>query len=236
MEKKLYPASGGLPEFILIRKKMKRIILRINDDGVIQVSAPERAALRDIRDVINKHLDWLDEARARKETKLDARPRAVDGDRVEVCGRSYPLRVKKGSRNLSAFSGGVVTATVTDPEDEELVAAVLEALLRKWAKALFEDSLSRMYPLIKPLGAPKPALKVRKMTSRWGSCNVKTKEITISLYLARAPMELIDSVVLHELVHLVNFPHDERFHAISAQLMPDYKIRRKKLNSLDIMY
>ncbi len=235
---KLYPASGGLPEFVLTRKNIRRIHLRVDDEGCVQISAPVRVPLADVRGMISGHIEWINKMKKLREQKHASRPRARNGGGVMICGHVYPLTVAAGGRNTCRFTADRtgVAVTAAEPENEELVTEILERFLRKQAQSLFEQSLQRMYPLLKDFKPPFPALKIRKMTSRWGSCNVKTNVITLNLCLARANMEIIDSVVLHELIHLVNFPHDKRFHTISAALMPDYKIRSKELNSLDIIY
>lgn len=238
--KKTYPAANGLPEFTLTRRKnMRRVTFTVNGEGELVVSAPPAVPLEAIREMIKARIDWVNKAVKLRTQNAEKRPEMCDGGSVMIAGQIYTLRVRRSQsqRATCAFSGGEVIAALPQPDDEELLKALLEKFLQKQAERLFEESLQRMYPLIKPLGAPMPSkLKVRKMTSRWGSCNTQTHVITMNLYLARAPLPLIDSVMLHELVHLVNFPHDARFHAISASLMPDYLERKKKLNSLDIIY
>lgn len=233
---KIYPAADGLPQFTLVRKNIKRIYMRLDKDGGLLVSAPVRTTLKEIRKIISDNIDWVENAVQRREQRASQRPSACDGGSVLVAGQLYPLRVSEAKRSSCRFSGAEVVISLPQPQDEESVKNALEKFLRKQAEILFEESLERMYPLIKQLGAPLPTMKIRKMTSRWGSCNTQTHVITLNLCLARAPLPLIDSVVLHELVHLINRPHDARFYAISASLMPDYLERKKKLNALDIIY
>jgi len=234
---KVYPAANGLPQFTLVRRKnMKRIHIRFDNEDGLLISAPPEVTLEEIRRIIKDNTDWVDTHTQRREQRKAMRPSAKDGGEIMIAGQLYPLRVKESQSVRCSFSGAEVTAALPQPHDEEAVKALLEKFLRKQAEILFEESLQRMYPLIKPLGAPMPMLRIRKMTSRWGSCNIKTHTVTMNLCLARAPLPLIDSVMLHELVHLVNYPHDARFHSISASLMPDYLERKKKLNSLDIIY
>lgn len=233
---KIYPASDGLPQFTLVRKNIKHIYMRLDKDGGLLVSAPARTPLKEIRKIISDNIDWVTNAVQRREQRTSERPAARDGGSVVIAGQLYNLSVKEAARASCKFCGADVVAALPQPQDEEAVKILLEKFLRKQAEILFEESLQRMYPVIKTLGAPMPELKIRKMTSRWGSCNTQTNVITMNLCLARAPLPLIDSVMLHELVHLVNRPHDARFHAISASLMPDYLERKKKLNALDIVY
>ena len=68
---------------------------------------------------------------------------------------------------------------------------------------------------------------VRKMRSKWGVCNTKTKELKFSLFLVFQPLDNIDYVVLHEIAHLYRAAHDKKFYAFIERFMPDYKSRMK---------
>lgn len=82
------------------------------------------------------------------------------------------------------------------------------------------------------LHGEKPQLKVRTMTSLWGSCRVGKKCITLNSYLAQQPKAAIEYVILHEYVHFIHANHQKSFHQTMAQLMPDYKERRQLLKGL----
>ena len=68
------------------------------------------------------------------------------------------------------------------------------------------------------------------MTSRWGSCNTRTKKINLNLQLVRYPLQCLEYVILHELAHLRVHGHGADFKAILDRFMPDWKTRRKLLN------
>lgn len=70
---------------------------------------------------------------------------------------------------------------------------------------------------------------IRDMKSRWGSCTVAKRTIRINLQLARKPEECVEYVVVHELVHLLEPSHNERFHAYMKRFLPDYKERKRLL-------
>ena len=73
---------------------------------------------------------------------------------------------------------------------------------------------------------------IRAMTSRWGSCTAKTRRIRLNTALTYCPQECLEYVVVHELAHLLENNHSQRFWAIVAEALPDYKERRKKLKAL----
>lgn len=94
----------------------------------------------------------------------------------------------------------------------------------------FTELSNAVFPLFCGiLGGQKPHIKVRNMKSRWGSCNIKTRTITLNMRLMEKDKDLQEYVVLHEYVHFLHPNHQPPFHAEMARLMPDYKLRRKRL-------
>lgn len=70
---------------------------------------------------------------------------------------------------------------------------------------------------------PKPSLRIRKMTTRWGVCNVKTKKITLNLELIKRNIKYLDYVIIHELSHLIHGNHSAYFWALVEENYPEYK-------------
>jgi len=80
------------------------------------------------------------------------------------------------------------------------------------------------------LGVPMPQLAFRRMTTRWGTCNTRTKRITLNLELGRRDPQLLEYLVVHELAHLIEASHNARFYAVMDAHLPDWRIRRRVLN------
>jgi len=80
------------------------------------------------------------------------------------------------------------------------------------------------------LGVHAREWRIRSMNTRWGTCNPKAGRVWFALMLAVQPLELLDYVVLHELAHLIEPSHNARFHGILDAHMPDWRLRRKRLN------
>lgn len=104
--------------------------------------------------------------------------------------------------------------------------------INKWyknqAKELFLEHLNTQYNKFTNR-IPYPELKIRKMTSRWGVCNIKTKVITLNLELIKRDTKYLDYVIVHELSHLIHGDHSDRFWALVEDNMPDYKKYRKEM-------
>lgn len=81
------------------------------------------------------------------------------------------------------------------------------------------------------VGVPEPTFTIRRMTTRWGTCNVTARRITLNLELARREPELLEYVVVHELAHLIESGHNQRFYAVMDHALPDWRLRRKALNT-----
>lgn len=92
---------------------------------------------------------------------------------------------------------------------------ILPSLLAEWAPRL---------------GVPVPDFTIRRMTTRWGTCNIKACRITINLELARREPELLEYVVVHELAHLIEKGHGPRFKALMDRHLPGWRLYRKALN------
>jgi hypothetical protein len=102
---------------------------------------------------------------------------------------------------------------------------------REVCVALLSQAVARVYPLIAPLGVEMPKLKLRRMKSQWGNCHWTQGYITLNVALARCPEELRDYVALHELAHFLHHDHGAGFYAVMDRLMPDWRQRRKRLQS-----
>lgn len=99
---------------------------------------------------------------------------------------------------------------------------------KKQAKSIFLEHLDEQYnKFSKRICYPK--LKIRKMTSRWGVCNISLETITLNLELIKRNTKYLDYVIVHELSHLIHADHSERFWALVEENMPDYKKYRKEM-------
>ena len=108
----------------------------------------------------------------------------------------------------------------------------LDKWLLKQAQVIFLQELNNVYQIF-PIKIPNPSLTIRKMKSRWGVCNIKTKKITLNLELIKKDIKYLDYVIVHELSHLVYPNHQKDFWLLVSKLVPNYKKLRKELNSYE---
>ena len=102
-----------------------------------------------------------------------------------------------------------------------------------------EEAKGRLKTIIEPMveyhskemGVRPTVITYKKMISRWGQCNVKTRTICFSMYLLLLPEWCQEHVVVHELCHLLEPSHNARFHALMDKYYPKWREARKKTKS-----
>lgn len=99
---------------------------------------------------------------------------------------------------------------------------------KKQAKELFQERLDYNYERY-TRKIPIPKLRIRKMTSRWGVCNIRTHIITLNLELMKRDVSYLDYVIIHEMTHLIHGDHSARFWKVVEENMPDYKKYREEM-------
>jgi predicted metal-dependent hydrolase len=118
---------------------------------------------------------------------------------------------------------------------QERIATAVPAMEREPVPEELRPVLyERIGPLVSywadRMGLEPPTFSVRKMTSRWGTCNIQRRHVTIALELARRDDELLEYVVVHELTHLIERGHGPAFKAIMSRYLPEWPALRARLN------
>jgi predicted metal-dependent hydrolase len=210
-------------------RRSKNISVRVHQDGSVRVGAPNWASAREINRVVQLHAQWIVERVAEARAVL---PSYDDGALHFYVGKRYPLAFAKPSareRDGVEFTGRRFVVTIAERSDERVREA-----FRRWYRArageLVGASIARTMPNM-PWVKGSPAWRLRRMRSQWGSCTADGN-VTLNTQLAKAPLELIDYVVLHEFAHLKHHDHGPGFERLMDRHMPDWRARRRELNAL----
>lgn len=218
--------EGRQLTYVLERKAVKNINLRVRPDLSIYVSAGPRVPIEHIEAFLQKQgpfiVKALDEYVCRKALPVLT---LRDGDGLYIAGTACTLDVRLGLRNTVRRRGRTVFMELADNTLEER-RHLYHELLRREGEKLFAESLARIFPQLSAYGIAMPKLRQRVMRSRWGSCMPAKAIITMNTYLAIMPAEIIDHVMLHELCHLVHPNHSRHFYNVMTMIMPDWKERR----------
>ncbi len=214
----------------IVRKDIKHIYLRVcPPDGRVRVSVPRRVDDATVRSAVTARLDWIRRQQARHAGEARAaRRELVTGETHWYEGRAYRLQVIEGEHHPSVqLQDGTMELRVRPGSDEAKRRAVLEAWYRKSLKEKLPPLLAHWEPKV---GVQVAECRIRKMKTRWGSCNIAARRIWLNLELAKKPSELLEWILVHEMVHLLERRHNSRFRALLDGLLPDWRLRRDALN------
>lgn len=201
----------------LVRTRRKTIALIIRPDGSLMVRAPLRATNRQIQQLIDQKVAWIQETREKvKTTYPQVAPRQyASGETFLFLGKAHLLEVVEQASSSLALNGHFVLAKTVLPQAE----AVFTRWYRQQSRqviaeraACYAAKFSFQYKMV----------KITSARTRWGSCSSKGA-LSFTWRLVMAPLEIIDYVVVHELVHTLERNHRKAFWERVQAILPDYK-------------
>ncbi|WP_169783982.1 M48 family metallopeptidase [Campylobacter curvus] len=213
VSKKVQVNFNGLAVALNFKKGVKSFRLKVAKNGEISLSLPFYATQKAGFEFLAKHADWLATTQAKMLANLPKE------DEFRLLGKIYRIKIDANLKdvNLTKFDGEIHTPNFK----------ALEIYKKAVAKQIFTEFIDKFTPVI---NRKINRLTIRKMQTRWGSCNHKKGYINLSLNLIEKAPELVECVVLHEMTHLI-FPHHQKsFYEFLADIMPDHKVRELALN------
>lgn len=209
----------------ITRKRMKNITIRINDNGEVLISAPQRVPNSYIENLIKEKESWIKEKIALVEERKKNQTTFNNGEKFYYLGVPYTIEIKNSTQERCEI------------KEKSFIVFLQENSFEKRKKLITQWLYNNFYPYLinrtmeigEKIGYTPKVIKFRDMKTRWGSCNTLTRSITYNHQLYKKSVEVIDYVILHELAH-IPFPHHQReFWDFVERYMPDWKERRKKL-------
>ena len=215
-----------IPYTLTRRRSNKNIVLRVNDLGQVEVSAPFLVPKAVIEQFILSNEEKL---RSRMAERKERHHSYSDGDRFLYEGRYVELSVVHGSKYHIVEQDGILCATTIEADRPPEVVEALVLWLYK--KRTWERVKAMLPSWAMKLGVATPPFSVRDSKKRWASCSSKGK-LNFSLRCQALDDEQLSYLVLHELAHLVHFDHSPDFHALLKQHMPSYKSVQRSLSAV----
>jgi predicted metal-dependent hydrolase len=217
-------------EVEVVLKNIKNLHLRVYPPaGRVRISAPKRMSMNTIRKFALSKLSWIKQQQTRLRERERAKPRNyIDRERHYVWGDHYLLKVTESNARPSIeLADGRMHLRVRPGTDECKREGLVEVWYRLQLKQAIPPLLERWEPRI---GVRVERFFVRRMKTKWGSCNTRAHTIRLNTELARKSPACLEYVVVHELVHLLEPSHNARFVALMDQFMPGWKRHRQELN------
>jgi hypothetical protein len=222
----------------LNRKAIKNLHISVlPPDGRIRVAAPEQMTDTAIRMAVISRIPWI----KKQQRDFAAQPRQSDREMVSgechyFWGKRHRLNViERIGRHEVKVSGGKIHLFVNPGTWIQNRALVLSEFYRAQLKAQVEKLIPEWQQRI-AVEVEVADWHVKKMKTKWGSCNVGAKRIWLNLELAKKPLECLEYILVHELVHLLERKHNERFLSHMDKFMPNWRERRDLLNQLPLAF
>ena len=203
---------------IKYRKNMKNIYLKVEKNADVVVSAPPRTPNYLIKKLIR---DNIDEIKLRRNNILMndyTMKQYVTGEKHIIFGKEFVLEVKLGNKNVVRLSDDKIILVIKDKDQdrEQIVTSYLR-------KVLYNKALEFSNKYEKIMGVHAEQLRIKKMKTRWGTCNIEAKRIWINYELIKYPIECLEHIVVHELTHLLETNHTPRFYALLEKYYPNFR-------------
>jgi predicted metal-dependent hydrolase len=224
---------GGIA-ISMTRKGIKHVHLSVHPpSGRVTMVTPLATRTEVARAYAVSKLGWIREQQAKLRGQAREAPRQfVERESHYLWGRRYLLSLREEEAKPSVrLSHRRITLSVRPGSG----TAKREAVMHAWHRALLHDTLPGLIRKWEPkLGVEVTGYFLQRMKTKWGGCNHRARHIRINTELVRKPRDLLEYVVVHEMVHLTEPTHSDRFISILDCHYPSWREARAELNELPL--
>jgi len=215
----------------VVRKDIKNLHLAVYPPaGRVRVAAPLRVSDEAVRLAVVSRLGWI----KRQKSKFTGQARQsereyVSGESHYFQGQRYRLNViyQSGASHVAIRNKSTIDLYVREGSDREQRERVMLAWYRHHLKEQIPALIEKWEPV---LGVRVADWRVKQMKTKWGTCNIKAGRIWLNLELAKKSAQCLEYIVVHEMVHLLERHHNDRFTELMSKYMPQWKLHREELN------
>lgn len=221
----------GIP-ITVEKKKIKNMYLKVlPPEGKVVISAPTRMSQRIIEEFAVSKISWIQE----KRKKYAEQPKKIElqytsGEHIYVWGESYPMEIKyvnNGSKVTLAEERIVMQVPVDSTLEQR------ERCLNEWYRLQLKERIPLLIAKWEDIiGVQVYEWGVKNMKTRWGTCNTGAKRIWLNLQLAKKKPECLEYVVVHEMTHLLEKKHNQRFYGFMDKFLPEWRNIKDELNNV----
>ena len=224
-------------EIDVIRKDIKNMHLAVHPPhGRVSISTPNTTDEEVVRLFAISKLGWIKKhvknfKNQPRETKRDY----ITGESHYFFGQRYLLKLEEREGYSKVELKGVkhIVLRIKPNATTEEKSKVMKEWYRKELKAVLPDLIEGWEKVI---GVQSNEWGVKQMKTKWGACNIEEKRIWLNLELAKKPPICLEYIIVHELVHLLERNHNDRFIKFMNQFMPKWRLHRDELNSLPVVH
>lgn len=214
----------------VIQKNIKNIHLSVYPPiGRVRISAPLRMDLETIRVFAISKLSWIKKQQQKLLSQERETPREYLTQESHYClGRRYLMKVIEHNATPKVIlKHSVIELYVRPDTSREKRRVVLDEWYRQKLKGIVPEYIAYWKKQIKLKDVE---YAIKKMKTKWGTCTREAKRIWLNLELAKKPKECIEYIIVHEMIHLLERHHNERFIAYMDKYLPRWKFCKEELN------
>lgn len=220
----------GIPVEI-VRKDIKNLHVGVYPPkGRVRVAAPLRLDDEAVRLAVITRLGWIRrQQEGFQQQDRQSQREMVTGESHFFLGRRYRLDVIEhdGPASVELPNNTTMLLRVRPGLNQ----AGRDAVLQRWYRRRLREQLPPLLAKWEPkIGVQVAELRIKKMKTRWGTCNREAKRIWLNLELVKKPASCLEYILVHEMVHFLERYHDDRFRALMDELMPQWRRWRDELN------
>lgn len=208
-----------------------KVLIKVHPDCRVVVSAPEGASDDEVLSAVKKRGRWIHKQLQdfRKQREYTIPRQYISGETHYYLGKQYLLKVIEAPDQIQCVKllRGKLEITARSKSMEK-VRGLLADWYKSRAKETFAKRLDAMLEQVLWV-TERPPLRILAMQTQWGSCS-SNHRITLNPHLVKAPRECIDYVILHELCHITEHNHSERFYRLMNQVMPHWEGIKARLD------
>lgn len=213
------------------RKRIKTIRLKVNTASKqIRISCPHRVTEQELIDFIQSKRSWIEKHLSKRipVAVIPKDQKFKEGDLIFFEGEEYELALRTDSKKTSVV---IKDDEVILTSRSKLNREKREKAIQEFYRAHLKEEIPKLIEKWEPvMGVSVAEFGVKRMKTRWGTCNIRDRRIWLSLALAEKSPELLEYVVVHEMVHLHERLHNQRFKNFMTLYLPNWKSLQNQLN------
>lgn len=215
--------------YILTRKNVKNINIRIKADGIVYISAPFRTNTIYIESVLEKNAPKIKKSIEKLKNSSKAEEKIPVS--MKFLGKEYKIKYIDKNREFSDINGDFFEISTRVSHTYENITAIIKNWQLKKCMILYKKINDEVYADFIKSGykVPLSQITIKDMKSRWGSCNYVKGKISMNLKLCEYEKICIYSVFYHEYMHFIHHDHSKKFHKDLNLIFPDYEKCHKML-------
>lgn len=207
----------------LIREKRKTLSIMINREGELIIKAPKNMPLSEITQFIQSKEKWINSHQLQIKNRLDANKDIINLEKVLVLGNKFEINYIDNLKEIKEEGNKIFVPTKFYPKKQQYIA--------KWLKNKAIPIIeNRVLYFSTNYKIKFNSISLINAKTRWGTCS-SMKEISFNWRVIMLPPRLIDYIIIHELMHILEANHSANFWKLVETVMPDYKKRKEELKN-----